>query len=165
LGSVYQVVSLRIYPILQDHQLVRGPEFLGPDRQLGRRTAALRSVYGELHNLVPANAVVQFNPLEQAYIPHLLYSDHDAIAGMSDCGIAFGGVAGRCTPRMAALTALYANPSLVDSAGLDAICRDYGINVILVEDIDPVWRDPESWVWKRTPLVANSYARAFRCGD
>jgi hypothetical protein len=163
LGTAYQVINLRIYPILHDRGLVRGPEWLDADRQTGKRTAALRSAYGSIQSQVPNNAIVQFNPLVKAYIPHLLYSNHDAAAATSGCGTGFGGDAARCEARMTALTALYTDPSPTESDGLDDVCEKYGISVILAEDTDPVWNDRQSWVWKRTPLIANHYVRAFRC--
>jgi hypothetical protein len=60
---------------------------------------------------------------------------------------------------------LFRKPSSAESAGLDSVCRVYGIKVMLVDDSDPVWKDRDSWVWKREPLLANDYVRAFRCGD
>jgi hypothetical protein len=153
-----------VYPILHDRGLVRGPEWLDADGQLGRRTAALRAVYDNIQTRVPGNAIIQFNPLVKAYIPHLLYSNHDAAAATSRCGIGFGGDPARCAPRMAALNALYTTPSAAESDALDNVCEEYGISIILAEDSDPVWNDRQSWVWTRTPLIANDYVRAFRCG-
>jgi hypothetical protein len=164
LGTAYQVINVRVYPILHDRGLVRGPEWLDADGQLGRRTAALRAVYDNIQTRVPGNAIIQFNPLVKAYIPHLLYSNHDAAAATSRCGIGFGGDPARCAPRMAALNALYTTPSAAESDALDNVCEEYGISIILAEDSDPVWNDRQSWVWTRTPLIANDYVRAFRCG-
>jgi len=35
---------------------------------------------------------------------------------------------------------------------------------MVVEDLDPTWHDPSSWVWRRQPMVANDYVRVIRCG-
>jgi hypothetical protein len=44
------------------------------------------------------------------------------------------------------------------------VCRAYGISVMLVDNTDPVWNHRDSWVWTRTPWLANDYVRAFACG-
>ena len=56
-------------------------------------------------------------------------------------------------------------PSQSASADLDSVCRQYGIDVMLVDDSDPVWKQSDSWAWSRKPLLANNYVRAFTCGD
>jgi hypothetical protein len=47
---------------------------------------------------------------------------------------------------------------------LDTVCHE-GIDAVVVEDLDSVWREPSSWVWSRHPVVANDYVRVFRCGS
>jgi len=167
IGTGYQVVMLRIYPILLDdgHLTSGGVPWLDQDGRLGERTYALRSVYDSLRTTVPVDAIVQYNPYAPAFIPHQLYSGHSAAIGLPLCGASFGGDVSRCVGRMQSVASLFRKPSSAESAGLDSVCRVYGIEVMLVDDSDPVWKDRDSWVWKREPLLANDYVRAFRCGD
>jgi hypothetical protein len=165
-GTAYQVVMLRIYPILVDRgTLQAGVPWLDHDRRLGERTYALRSVYDSLGKIVPADAVVQYNPYAAVFIPHQLYSDHDAAIGQPSCGANFGGELARCAGRAEAVAVLFGKPSASESASLDVICRKYRIDVMLVDDNDPVWKDPNSWAWSRKPLLANDHVRALACGD
>ena len=90
----------------------------------------------------------------------MLYSEHDAAAGGGGCGLDFGGDAKACALRLQRLGSLFQAP---DGSDLDTACRDYGIDALVVEDLDPVWKQPSSWVWTRQPVVANNYVRAFRC--
>jgi hypothetical protein len=166
LGTVYQVIDLRVYTLLYDWGTIAKPaNWLAEDRQLGRRTFALRSVYQALTESLPRNAVVQYNPLTPAYIPHLLYSGHDAAIGLPGCAAGFGGDPATCGRRVDTIIPLFTHPSPQEASRLDEICREFGISILLVTDSDPAWTEPESWVWKRTPYLANQFVRAFRFAD
>jgi hypothetical protein len=167
IGTTYQVVMLRIYPILQDHELVdaTGAAWLDQDLRLGKRTYALRSIYDSLRNGLPAGAIVQYNPNAISFVPHQLYSGHGAAVGLPLCGAVFGGNILQCEDRAAYVVRLFEKPSQAESAGLDDMCSEYGIDVLLADDLDFAWRKHDSWVWTRKPILANQYARAFACGD
>jgi hypothetical protein len=94
-----------------------------------------------------------------------LYLLRDAAVGLPLCGAVFGGDASQCRKRTEILQPLFENPTQAQGAGLDAICREYGISTMLIDDQDPVWKHHDSWAWTRTPILANDHARAFSCGD
>ena len=126
----------------------------------GQRTFALRSLYEQLNKELPRNAVIQNNPRTRNLVTNLIYSGHQSVAGDPGCGATFGGDNALCAERVRRLTLLYQLPD--DDP--QSACAEYGIDVMIVQDTDPVWHDRSSWVWSREPLVANDYARAFRCG-
>jgi hypothetical protein len=161
LGTAYQVFMLRMFPVLVDRGVITGESWVAPNRQFGKRAYTLRSAYEVLDAQLPSSAVLQSNPTTQDPILYMLYSDHDAAAGNGECGITFGGDPGLCAPRLQKIAQLFEVP---DGGNLDATCREYGIDAVVVEDEDPVWREPSSWIWNRRPAVANDYVRAFRCG-
>ena len=161
LGTGYQVFMLRMYPVLVDRGAMAGESWVTPNRQFGKRTYALRSAYETLDAQLPASAVLQSNPATEDLILHMLYSAHDSAAGDGECGADFGGDPGVCAQRVQKLAGLFTFP---DGSSLDATCREYGIDAVVVEDSDRVWREPSSWIWTRRPAVANDYVRAFRCG-
>jgi hypothetical protein len=160
IGTSYQVVELRMYPVWSERwQLLRRP-WLNADGQLGRRNYDLRQAYDTLNSDVKDGAIIQFNPLTPTYVPHLYYTDHPMAAVGADCGTEFGGRMSDCTPRVKQLAAAFskgAPPNIAE------ICREYGIAALLVKDTDPVWQDHKSWVWKQKPVVANDHVRAFLC--
>ncbi|MGO9775817.1 MAG: hypothetical protein ACLPM3_04420, partial [Terracidiphilus sp.] len=160
-GTAYQVFMLRMFPILLDHGAIAGPSWVTTDRQFGKRAYALRSAYEALDAQLPASAVLQSNPATEDVILHMLYSGHDSTAGAGKCGLDFGGDAGACDLRLRELSGLFLP---FNGTNLDAVCREYGIDAVVVEDTDPVWREPTSWIWRRQPAVANDYVRAFLCG-
>jgi len=167
MGTVYQVSMLRAYPILQDEGRI-DPEmtpWLDQDHQLGQRTYALRSVYDSLQTALPPDAVVQYNPHASSFVPHQLYSGHNAAMGMPFCGAVFGGYVSECLGRIRRVAPMFVRPSQAQSANLDKTCNDFGISVMLVDDLDTVWGERDGWVWTRKPILANDYVRAFACGD
>jgi hypothetical protein len=125
----------------------------------------LRSVYGALGTVLPPGAIIQYNPNATPFIPHQLYSGHGAAMGAPQCGAVFGGDLSRCEARMESIESLFKYPSQAESAGLDRTCREFGIRVMLVDDLDSVWGERDSWVWNRVPILSNDHARAFACGD
>ena len=161
LGTAYQVFMLRMFPVLVDRIAIVGESWVAPSRQFGKRAYALRSAYEVLDAQLPSSAVLQSNPATQDPILHMLYSGHDAAAGNGECGTTFGGDPRLCASRLQKIAGLFELP---DGSDLDATCREYGIDAVVVEDADPVWREPSSWIWSRQLAVANDYVRAFRCG-
>ncbi len=167
LGTAYQVLMLRMFPVLSDRGAIAGQglSWVDPDRQFGKRAYALRSAYEVLDAQLPSSAILQSNPATVHPVLHMLYSGHDSAAatpaGDPECGTAFGGDPGLCAVRRQKLEELFEFP---DGGNLDATCREYGIDAVVVENSDRVWREPSSWIWSRHPVVANDYVRAFRCG-
>jgi hypothetical protein len=85
--------------------------------------------------------------------------------GLPFCGVVFGGYLSQCVGRIRRVAPLYFKPSQSQNASLDNTCNEFGINVMLVDDLDEVWGEHDSWVWTRQPILANKHVRAFLCGD
>ena len=167
IGTLYQVTMLRIYPLLHDYSKADPTLFdwVYPDQKVGERTYALRSAYEHLNQVLPANSIVQYNPYAISFLSHEIYSDHEAAVGGPDCTSALGGNSNVCGKRFKEVMPLFINPTPSENARLDDLCRQYGINALLVDNTDEVWGRPGTWVWTRTPLFANDYVRTFACGD
>ena len=160
LGTIYELAMFRYFPVLKDRGTIEGVMLLDIAPKAGQRTFALRSLYEQLNKELPRNAVIQNNPRTRNLVTNLIYSGHQSVAGDPGCGATFGGDNALCAERVRRLTLLYQLPD--DDP--QSACAEYGIDVMIVQDTDPVWHDRSSWVWSREPLVANDYARAFRCG-
>ena len=158
-ATVYDVTMLRIYPLLLDSLNIPRYHWLAPDHHLGERTYALREVYERLGRELPENAIVQQNPNA---IPgdlfYGLYADRQTAVETPSCGVVFGGDASLCESVLTPVREVFEradNP--------DPVCRQLSISALIVKDTDGVWSDKTSWVWRKTPLIGNSYARAFLC--
>ncbi len=163
LGTTYQVILLRVFPVLMDRTALAGPPWLDSDHQLGQRNYGLRAAYDALDAVLPDTAVVQHNPKTKFFIPHFLYSGRRMAAATRNCGATFGGDPQACIPRILAILPVF-ETSAGYAGDIDAFCREYGVDVLLAKDTDRAWQNASSWVWVRHPVVANHYVRAFRCG-
>jgi len=164
-GSLYEACMLRCFPIISDRFAIPKYAFLALDRNLGKRTYAVRQVYETLKRVLPGDAVVQHNPnTNPGDLPYGLYADRQAAAETAQCGVVFGGDTKLCDGVIAQVNRLFQQPLAVDANEVDSVCRQLSIDALIVKDTDNVWADHNDWVWKRDPYIANDYARAFLCG-
>jgi hypothetical protein len=164
-GTINDLCVIRLLPILADANAVPMPKWLSPDHKLGSRTYALRQFYEDLINKIPQGAVMQHNPAtDPGDLPYGLYADRQLAAETLGCGTVFGGDASSCAQIIHPITDLFEKPRVADPRDINETCTNLSINALIVKDTDPVWADKNSWVWKTKPLLANSYARAYRCG-
>jgi len=156
------VIGRAFFPVLEAGWLRQeGSWFWTPDLNIGRRMLGQRDADEWIQTRVPHEAVVLANPLMED-VEFGLYVNHQTVAPDEGCGAVFGGSSEICGKVLADVRPLFsAGTSQVD---LDSICRRYSVRAILVKDIDPVWRNPRSWVWEREPAYANRFARVFLCG-
>jgi hypothetical protein len=162
-SSLYQLCRLRVYALLRDRN--HWQNYL--QMANGEDAFALRSAYAELDRVVPANAVVQYNPDSNLTTSMLIYSRYQQAAADPGCMTPFGGSAAECARVQTGLQAIFdphagGNPS---SAEVNKICQWLHINVLLVNSLDPVWNRKDSWVWQDTPIIRNDFVRVYKCGS
>jgi hypothetical protein len=160
-GTLYDVSILRFYTVLSDGGAVPLISWMGADRQLGRRTYAVREAYEWVGRQTPPTSVVQFNPKVVQDTAAWLYADRQFVAAGPDCIGVFGGDPRLCAPILASIEELYSS-----EAGLETfhqVCNKLPIDILVAKDTDPVWRNPHGWVWESQPVFANDYVRLFKC--
>jgi hypothetical protein len=166
MGSCYELGIQRAYPILSDSLTKRTfAAWISPDRELGRRTFALRSAYEELDRKLPARAVVQANPGSGiGDIVAELYSGRQMVADVGNCGTVFGGSESLCRDAiLPQLKPLFDDRNPVTMKHVEEVCREFSMSALLFKDTDPAWRDKSSWIWHIPPLIGNRYARVIQC--
>ena len=121
--------------------------------------------YARLNSLIPGNAVVQFNPEP----PSVFWSVTDLAnvkrqIAMTDaqlwCGSELGGDPSGCPAMIAAVPSLFRGASSDEAV---SICRRYGIQYLVADIYDPVWKSSDSWVWRLPPIVADPDFRVVDC--
>jgi len=155
-GTFYQGIMLRIFPVLADRGIVAMHDTLSPDRQLGRRTMAMRRAYAQLDSILPDGARLQFNPKEPSngYFAGM-YADRQVVAFDGGCGSVFGGGGRSCEGLISRISPVFATPATQCPSDLEPI------DVLVFQDTDPVWADLSNWTWQVPPLVANDFFRAI----
>jgi hypothetical protein len=163
-GTAYEVLMQRAYPVLIDSGRVATLEFLGPDRQVGKRTYAMRQVYERLQSVLPRSAVVQHNPDPDFNdLPSELYSERQVAATNKTCDVPFGGTPGACAKVVDRVSPIFdPRTSREETQGA---CQALGISVLVFRDTDAAWKMPGHWMRSASALAANDYARAIACGS
>jgi hypothetical protein len=154
-GTVYQGIMLRIFPLLADRGVVAMHDTLSPDRQLGRRTMAMRRAYARLESILPETATIQFNPKEtpNGYFAGM-YSNRQVVAFDEGCGSVFGG-SGRPATAI--------SPNFTVFAFDSASPRRAGTIDVLVQDTDPVWADQQkpARCSRWSPMASSGHSRSW----
>jgi hypothetical protein len=163
-GTAYQAAALRFYvPLADAGKVERSEHFLGT-LGFGERAYWFREGFSRLDRLASPAASVQYNPVGSELLLSHLYSTHQAAMGDFDCGSGFGGDRKACEKAFPYFDTVFNGPEYVKKWDLNAFCNDFHVDVLVATTTDPVWQDPESWVWTHPVLYANPLMRAVRCG-
>jgi len=121
--------------------------------------------YEHLDHAIPSTAVLQFAPLVSTALQTVFEIENvnHQVAMLADapgCGAGAGGDDSGCPAMLATIPPLFLHGN-ADRA--HAVCRMYGIQYLIANVYDPVWKDGNSWVWTLKPVVADSEFRALDC--
>ena len=162
-STVYEIGVLRLYLPLADAGVVPVVNWFSPDRGGGRRTYDARLVHEQLSHSLPPGSIIQANSNRWNAIYLGLYGEHQTASFDYFCGTEDGGDMAWCNRIQAQLVPLFNDPGAARKMNVDAVCKAWGIDVLVARDDDPVFRDRSSWVW-RSALTGTESVRALRCG-
>ena len=166
MGTLYDLTLTRVYPMLADSGVVPPLDWMSPDRNFGQRTFASRAAYQWAQSMTPDTAIIQSNPqVVFQDTPEMLYGGRRTVASDTQCNAAFGGDPRQCAPIVARIEEIYPAGGQAPIASLRDVCVNLPIDLVVVKDTDPVWKNRDSWVWTGRPVFANPYFRLFSCGD
>jgi hypothetical protein len=183
ISSAYQLVMLRFYLYGSDRFHWTNPVI--PQSEFGDRFGAinkeLREAYASLDRVLPPSAKIQFGAAPKLGLQHLYYSRYQQLDGMfPGCGTAFGGSEAQCLrleTRIAPLFGIPARspgrnyfgstnvqvPTVTTAAAVYSLCRDVGVDALVVTGEDPVWSDPNGWPHQMKPVFASDFVAAYTC--
>jgi hypothetical protein len=165
LGSVYQWIELRTFTMLaEEGTYVEEASWLPGSENLGEDLFLARTGFSTLDQKLPKSAVLQYNPVNPAYVPNVYYARRQTVAGVSVCGTAFGGDPFVCMPLQNKILAAFNGTTAFKMEDANRLCDDLGMDVLIAERSDRMWALKQSWVWSENPLLENEYMRAYACG-
>ena len=129
--------------------------------RVGQSQYSARLAFDFLRDRVSSGLITQSNPLHLLDRPSGLYGTHQmAVADRTAYGVP--------TSQYEAVrddvgTVFSGAASGWDS--IDSVCLRYGIDVLIFQDSDPVWRELGSLGLQRPPLYENPNYRIFPCGE
>jgi hypothetical protein len=163
-STVYDFVWMRFYIPLSDRGAIPVAKWFGHDHEQGARTFSARQAYEKLDELMPAYAVMQANPNYWNDVLQGLYGLRQTASFDWACGSTMGGNPIDCERMQRQLIPLFNDPTASKSLDIDTVCDNWGINVLVAKDDDPVFQDREAWPWQKYPLAWNERVRAIECG-
>ena len=183
ISSAYQLVMLRFYLHGSDRYNWTNPVI--PQSEFGNRFGAinkeLRDAYASLDRVLPPSARIQFGVAPKLNLQHLYYSRYQQLDGMfPGCGTSFGGSEAQCLRLEARIAPLFGIPAplpgtnylvwtdvhvptLTTAAAVYSLCRDLGIDALVITGEDPVWADPNGWPHQMKPVFTSDFVAAYTC--
>ncbi len=161
LTTILEVAALRTWTMLIDASIVGFPNELSTDVFLGERTYFGRLAYDYVNDNIPADLITQSNPL--VYLDHAsgVYGTHQmVVASRTSYGIppdVFNKLAKD-------INAIFTDAGVSNWPSIDGLCRQHLIDVLIFNDVDPVWNSLELLSEQRVPLYRNEYYAVFACG-
>ena len=160
LTTITDALLLRTWPMMVDAGISGFPNIFSPDTQLGKRTFAARQAYDFINVHTPQNVLIQDNPDDPSNRPIGLYANRPiAISGQTAYGVPLQDF----NNRALSISRIYDGSS--SWAEIDPICAANSIDIIVMTDIDPIWKNLSSLEQERKPLYQNDYYAVFMCGN
>jgi hypothetical protein len=159
LTTVFELAMLRAFPVLADEGIITGVMEIDPYDDMGLLDYSVRQVYEKLDRTLPSSAVVQHDPLDNQDIMAGLYANRQFAIMDLDTAVTF--IGNRTEPEKV----LSPLKDLFDGARDDpaAVCKEPGIDALVVKDVDPAWSDQDGWVWHLPVLARADLAVALDC--
>ena len=159
--SVMGIISLRIWPMFVDANLSVLPYELSSDTHLGERTYSARLAYQYMNTHIPQNVIIQNNPLEHLDRPAGLYNSHQMIIADRT---AYGISQEIFKKYRDAIGVIFSNENITNWQPIDNICQKYLIDLLVINDTDPIWKNLSILKTQRPPIYENSHYALFYCG-
>jgi hypothetical protein len=162
LTSILEIAATRLWPMLVDVNIVGFPNDLSPDTHLGKRTFAARQAYDFIRENVGEELVIQNNPVTSLDRPGGLYGDHQfAVADRT----AYGVPPEELKRLTDGVSRIFNSRNIPNWESLDEVCEQYSIDIIIVNDTDPLWAARDQLRAERPPEYENNYYAIFPCGQ
>ena len=159
-GSVYQVLLLRFYLPIHEHEGV--PAYA----DLSYRNYALRTAYADMQRRVAQGVRIQFNVPNSSYVgfAHLGNVGRQVIVEDTRCNDSFGGEITPCAGIQKTVAELFSGEQLLSAGRTKDLCGAIGAEYLVATSWDPVWKRQGSWPWTLPSVVTTPDVRVVACG-
>ena len=155
-------LSIGILTSAMDAVLLRTAWPLMTGADVTQKYYSARIAYDYLRDHIPADTITQNNPLNYVDRPSGLYGTHQmVIADRTSYGVSledFNKLADE-------IGLIFTSENINDWQLTDSICHKYSIDILIIEDTDPIWNSIPALKVQRPPLYENTDYALFVCGD
>ena len=160
LMTTLEALTTRSWSILIDTNIVGFPNSLSPNTNLGRRSYAARLAYEYINNNLPKNIITQNNPSVILDRPSGLYGERQMVIADRT---AYGVPINVFENFKKDISTIFSSEDM-NWSGIDQICQQQQIDVLIMKDSDPLWKNLSTLVKQRSPLYKNEFYAVFACG-
>jgi len=153
---------LGLLTTLLDVGLLRLQPYLSGGKDFGERIYSARQAYTTIIQTLPENIVIQYNPAVYVNRPAGLYGMRQS--AISD-RTAYGISTEVYLERTVAIGAIFTMQNLTDWRPVDDLCEQYFIDILVIENYDPLWNQIDVLAIERGPYYLSEYFAVFPCGD
>jgi len=162
-SSAFDILHSRFFFWMNDTQTwLTSQGGVYTDQNIGNRTYSLRQAYQFINEYYPKDSIIQNNPdVPDIDLSQGLYANHQTV--VSGPGAMTYGVSLPAYKQLAdQITPIFSDSS-ISSENVNDLCSKYSIDVMIVTDIDPVWKGSYSWIWQQQPIFETPSVRLFKC--
>ena len=155
-------LSIGILTSAMDAVLLRTAWPLMTGTETTQKYYSARLAYDYLRDHIPADVITQNNPQNYIDRPSGLYGTHQmVIADRTSYGVPFD-VFNKLADEIGII---FTRENINDWQLTDRICQKYSIELLIIEDTDPIWNSIPALEMQRPPLYENTHYTIFACGN
>jgi hypothetical protein len=162
LTSVTDITLLRFWNLFVDEGIAGFPNGLSPDMQLGQRNFSARLAYEFINEELSPNAIIQYNPMIGIDRAGGLYG---YMQNAISANTAYNVPRATLNENIRKISKIFILDQVSTWDEIDLLCRENYINVLVVNDLDPLWKSLPLLYYQREPLYNNQYYAVLACGD
>lgn len=156
--------SIGVLTTLADAALLRVAWPVMTGEETTQRYYSARLAYEYLRDYVPTSAITQNNPISvpSPDRPSGLYGTNQMV--ISD-RTGYGVPIDKYFELVSKIEALFTKKNTIDWQFVDNSCREHSIDVLIINDLDPIWNDLAVLTAQRPALYENTHYTLLACGD
>lgn len=156
------LVVFGIVTTLMDITLLRSGYYLVFGRDAGDQIYSARQAYTVVNQILPEDAVVQYNPASYINRPSGLYGmRQSAISDRS----AYGIPQNVYLAKVSAIRKIFDMQNISNWQSIDYLCKEHFIDALVIADNDKLWSSLNTLKEKRIPLYMDKNFAVFTCGS
>jgi hypothetical protein len=159
--TISNILLLRTWPLAIDANLAM-PYELSQDTHLGERTYAAKQAYRFLDAHVPLGAIIQPDPTIIYDRALGLYGNRQVvISNLTAYGVSANNIA-MFTNQ---IEPIFQAKDVVSWVSINQICQQDHIDILVVNDLDPLWHNLNELAKVHPAFYQNSYYAVLGCGN
>ncbi len=156
------LAALGVSTSILDVTLLRFAYYFVFGSEAGHQFYSARLAYSTINEVLPKDAVVQYNPSEVVNHPVGLYGMRQS--AISD-RTAYGVPSDLYSAKVAEVSMIFNMENVQNWDSLDILCDEHFIDVIVIVNGDPLWKSLNLLEKQRVALYRDDYNSVFFCGS